>query len=639
MLLNLMRKHAKSWLIKFLVGIIAAVFIFYFGYSFKSGTGEGKVAYVNGEVITGVDYQRTYRSMLESLQREYKSVWNENLVKLFNVKGRALDNLISQKLVSQEAKRIGFDVTEKEVQEQILSYPAFQVRGRFDEGRYRYLLQNNHMKPEDFEAGLERELLQRKIEQFLGTFVTVTDQDVLDYYTYTNEKVKISFVQFLPEEYKGSVKTSDEAIEKYFQENKERYRIPEKVKVAYCLFDPKELKDKVQVSDKEIQEYYEDNPSLFKEEREVKLRHILFNLQEGASETDDKAAQEKGQAVLKKAKEGEDFAALATKHSDDPNTKKEGGDLGWMKPGDLVKVVEDAAFKLKKGEVSDLVKSPFGYHILKAEDVKEAKTRSLDEAREKIKATLETRAVFDLAYEKAQSFLDRMPHQTDLRSFASENKVTAAESEYFSVDEPIAGIGGDQKLRQSVFSLGQGDVSEILEVEGKLYLFQVTDRKPSGLPELAQVKEKVKEDLTAKLAADEAKAAGEKFLARLKAGGEWQAVSKEAGKTPKTTEFFSRQNPATELGYDQELLEAAFTLSQKKVYPEKVFENDQGVFVVRYEGSESIDQAKFDEDKEKYRKSLENARQRVLLQNWLQGLRKKAEVKILIRPDQEGLEF
>ena len=103
MLLNLMRRHAKSWLIKFLVGIIAAVFIFYFGYSFKTGTGEGKVAYVNGEVITGVDYQRTYRGMLESLQREYKSVWNENLVKLFNVKGRALETLINQKLISQEA--------------------------------------------------------------------------------------------------------------------------------------------------------------------------------------------------------------------------------------------------------------------------------------------------------------------------------------------------------------------------------------------------------------------------------------------------------------------------------------------------------------------------------------------------------
>lgn len=219
MLLNLIRRHAQSWLIKFVVGIIALVFIFYFGYSFKTATG-GKAASVNGEAITGADYQKTYRSMIEALQREYKSVWNENLVKVFNVKGRALESLIVQKLVSQEAKKMGFQVTEKEVQEQILTYPAFQSRGRFDEGRYRALLQNNRMKPEDFEAGLERELLQRKVEQFLGTFVTISDQDVLDYYTFSNEKVKISFVTFLPENYKGSVNPSEEEIQKHFQENK-----------------------------------------------------------------------------------------------------------------------------------------------------------------------------------------------------------------------------------------------------------------------------------------------------------------------------------------------------------------------------------------------------------------------------------
>jgi peptidyl-prolyl cis-trans isomerase D len=639
MLLNLMRKHAKSWLIKFLVGIIAAVFIFYFGYSFKTGSGEGKVATVNGEIITGLDYQRTYRGMLESLQREYKSVWNENLVKLFNVKGRALEALINQKLISQEAKRIGFDVTEKEVQEQILSYPAFQARGRFDESRYRYLLQNNHMKPEDFEAGLERELLQRKIQQFIGTFVTVTDADALEYYTYTNEKVKVGFLRFSPDEYKNDVKTTDEGIDKYFQENKERYRIPEKIKVAYVPFDPEKLKEKDRVGDREIQEYYEDNPALFKEEKEVKLRQILFNLPEGASEAEDKAVQEKAQSVLQKAKDGEDFAALAGKHSDDPSTKKNGGDLGYMKSGDMVKPVEEAAFKLKKGEVSDLVKSPFGYHILKADEVKEARTKTLDEAREKIKTTLEGRAAFDLAYDRALSFQDRMPHQADLRQFASENKMEVRESGYFSMDEPVPEVGGDPKLMQSIFSLGQGDVSEVLDVQGKLYLFQITDRKPSALPELTEVKDQVKEDLASKLAAVEAKSAAEKVLAKLKTGADWAAVAKEGRLAPATTELFSRQSPATDLGYDQELLEAAFGLSQKKVYPDKVFENDKGVFVIRYEGSESIDNTKFEEEKDRYRKSLSQARQQILLQKWLEGLRAKAEVKILLRPEKEGMEF
>ncbi|MBW1998132.1 MAG: SurA N-terminal domain-containing protein [Deltaproteobacteria bacterium] len=185
MLLSLMRRHAKSWIIKFLIGMIAVVFIFYFGYSFRAREGV-KIAYVNGEVIAGVEYDKTYRNMLQTLQREYREVWSDNLIKAFNLKKRALEKLIDEKLVSQEARRIGLDVTEKEIQERILSYPAFQFLGRFDESRYRFLLQQNRMEPEDFEAEIGRELLREKIAQFLTSFSLVTDREVLDYYTYSN---------------------------------------------------------------------------------------------------------------------------------------------------------------------------------------------------------------------------------------------------------------------------------------------------------------------------------------------------------------------------------------------------------------------------------------------------------------------
>jgi peptidyl-prolyl cis-trans isomerase D len=632
-----MRKHAKSWLIKFLVGIIAAVFIFYFGYSFQSDTGS-KVASVNGEPITGVDYQKTYRNMLESLQREYKSVWNENLVKLFNIKGRALETLISQKLVSQEAKRIGFEVTEKEIQEQILSHPAFQVMGRFDEGRYRALLANNRMSPEDFEAGLEREILQRKIEHFLGTFVTVTEQDALDYYSYTNEKVKVGYIEFLPENYKGSVKISEETLEKHFKENQEKYRIPEKVKVAYVPFDPQGFKEKARVNEKDIQEYYNENTGMFKEEKEVKVSQILFKLDEDAPADQDSKVREKADSILKKIRGGEDFAALARKHSEDPS-KKDGGDLGYLKPEEMVKSVEEAVSKLKKGEISDPVKSPFGYHIVRLDDVKEARILPYEDAREKIASRLVNQTAIDLAYDKAISFQDQVPYHTDLRQFASERKMAAGESDFFSMNEPIPGIGGDRKLAESLFSLQQGDTSEIMEVDGKFYMFQVIERKPSALPALGDVREMVKEDLMERLAAQEAKTDAEKLLGRAKAGEEWAVLSKEPSPKAQTTEFFSRQSPASELGYDQALIEAAFAMSEKKRYPDSVFETNKGVFVIRYEGSESIDKGKFEEEKDTYRQSLMRARQQVLMQNWLEELRKKAKIEILIPAAKEGLEF
>ena len=323
-----MRKHAQSWLIKFLVGIIAAVFVFYFGYSFRSGTGT-KIAYVNGELISGMEYQKAYRNMVEALQKEYKSLWNDALIKAFNVRGRALDRLISQKLVSQEARNIGMDVTEKEIQDQIMAYPAFQSRGRFDESRYRSLLLNNRMQPEDFEAGIEQDLLQRKAEHFLRSFLPVSEQEVLEYYIYSNERVKISFVQFLPDQYRASVKIDESSMERYFNEHKENYRVPEKIKVTYILVDPGEFKDKVKISDQQVKDYYEERIDTFKERKQVKARHILFSLPEDASEKETERVREKALSVLKKARDGEDFAKLAKTYSDD-TSKERGGDLGYF---------------------------------------------------------------------------------------------------------------------------------------------------------------------------------------------------------------------------------------------------------------------------------------------------------------------
>lgn len=633
MLLSMMRKHAKSWLIKFLVGIIAAVFIFYFGYSFHSREGT-RVATVNGDPINGVEYQKAYRNMLEALQREYKSVWSDSLVKVFNIKNRALEMLINQKLLSQEARDIGFDVTEKEVQDQILFHPAFQSRGRFDEARYRTLLLNNHMTPEDFEAGIGKEILQKKMEQLLKCFVPVSEQDILDYYIFTNEKVKVGYVQFLPDGFKGAVTPGDAAMENYFQEQKEKYRIPENIRVVSVVYDPEDYRNRAQVTEQQIRDTYDERLRLFKEEKQVKLRHILFRLEQDASDEKEKEVRAKATPVLEKARQGEDFAALAKKYSEDPS-KDEGGDLGYFVQGEMVKPVEEAAFKMKEGEISDLVRSPFGYHILKVEALKEARTKPLEEVKEQIAASLMDTVMKDLAHEKALSFLDQMPYQTDLSQFAAEHKAKARESGYFSLDEPIPDVGDNEKLKQSLFSLQKGETSEVFEVEGKFYIFQVSDRKPSALPSLEQVRERVKEDLTASLAAQEAKAAAEKLLMRLKAGEDWNAMAKETGLEPKTTDFFSRQNPASELGYDQRLLEAAFGLGEKNPYPDGVFEGEKGVFVIRYEDRQGIDKEKYQADKEGYGASLMQAKLRLLSGQWLQGLRKKAEIEILLPAERE----
>ena len=627
MLLSLMRKQAKSWLIKFLIGIIAVVFIFYFGYSFTSKD-VVKVAEVNGDYISGVEYQKAYQNLLQALQREYKNAWNDNLIKVFDLENRAFNSLVNEKLIAQEAKKLGLEVTKKEIQDRILAYPAFQYMGRFDESRYRALLQQNRMKPEEFEAEIARQLLREKVEQFLTTLMPVTDNEVLDQYTYAQEKVKIGYVQFQPDKFKKDVKMDPAGLGSFFEEHKEDYRVPEKIKVVYIVLDPETFKASVTPTDQQISEYYEDNIEKFRQEKEVKARHILFKLSKDASQEEEKKVKEKALSVLKMAREGKDFDTLAKEYSEGP-TKDKGGELGWFTKGRMVKPFEDAAFKMKKGEISDLVKTPFGYHIIKVEDIKEAHTKTLDEARPQIVETLTKTAATDMAQEKGLSLIDQMPYDVDLTKYAAEHNVPVKEGDYFSQNETIPGIGGDAKLKQSLFSLEKGEVSDLVESNGKFYIIQVVDKKPSYLPKLEEVRKKVEKDFIFHLAEIAAKSKAEEFLSQLKEGKPWDELAKKYQLTPKSSGFFTRSDTIPDIGYDPQLQEAAFDLGEKKRYPNQVFENEKGVYVIRWERKEGIDEAKYQEEKQDYRQSLTMAKDQILIGDWLENLKKKAVIKDL----------
>lgn len=625
-MLSLMRRQAKSWLIKFLIGIISLVFVFYFGYSFTSSRAQ-KTATVNGDVITQLAYDKEFRDMVESFRRQYQGAWNDNLIKVLDLKNRALQNLINRKLISQEAEKLGFQVTRAEIQKSIMAYPAFQVEGQFDGRRYQALLNQNRMKPEDFEQGIAQELLQEKLQQFLLTFLPVTDQELLDAYTLSHEQVNLAFIQMKPDRFAATLKTSPSAVEAYFKAHQEDYRVPEKIKLAYITIDPAEFKDRVTVSGQEIKQYYEYNMDSFNIPAKVCARHILFRLKENATKAEAAEVQKKAEAVLKMARAGNDFAGLAKKYSEGP-TGKDGGDLGCFSRGKMVKPFEEAAFKLKKGEISDLVKTSFGYHIIKAEDVQAARTKSLDEVRSQIEDTLRKNTSSDLAHEKALSLIDQMPYEVDLGKYAAVNKLAVHSTDSFSLKDPIPGIGGDEKLRESLFSLQKNEPSELIELKGKFYLFQVADRKASYLPELKDVKDAVKRDSLKHLAAEKAKSLAQNYLQELLAGKEWKKVADESGVKSQETGFFTRQGPIPKIGYDQEMLETAFHLHKNKRYPDKVYENQAGAFLIHWEGYKGIDQKKFQEEKEQFRFSLMRLKQRTAFQNWLDALRKKARVEV-----------
>jgi len=627
MFITLMRKHTKGILVKVMVGLIAVVFVFWGVYAIRERPGS-KIAYVNGDLITGLEYEAKYREMLDALQKQYKEYWNDTLVKAFQIKQRALNSLIEKRLISQESNRIGLGVTDDEVANAIFTYPAFQVNGKFYEGRYRSLLSYNRMEPADFESAIKLELLGKKIQNFIKCFFPLTDLEMMDYYSYQKEKVNIGFVSFNPRDFKGKMVVKQDEKEAYFKAHKEKYRIPEKIKIAYLVLAPSDFLDKVTIAEKEISDFYELNQESFKNPKKIKARHILLKVSPDASESEETNTKEKALSLLKRLKDGEDFAALAKKYSQGPTASK-GGDLGYFTRGKMVKSFEELAFSLKKGEIGGPVKTRFGWHIIRIDDIKNTTIKTLSEVRNQIVTTLKNDISKEIAHERALTLMDQMPYDINLATYAAQHGLAVKETDYFPKKGTIPGLGGDERLIKSIFSLKKGETSEIIEHKDKFYIIQVVDNKDSHIPKMSEVSDQLDKDVINHLSLIAAKREAESYLEELKGGADWFELAKNKGLKTDETGFFTRRENTPKIGYSPLLSEVTFSLSSQKRYPDEAFEVNNKVYIIRWLTKEDIKMNDFDKEKKSFKQMLLLTKNRRIFNAWLQSIKEKAEIKIV----------
>jgi len=627
MFITLMRRHTKGILVKVLVGLIAVVFVFWGVYAIREKPGS-KIAYVNGDLITGLEYDAKYHEILDALQKQYKEYWNDSLIKAFQIKQRALNSLIEKRLISQESNRIGLGVTDDEVANAIFTYPAFQVNGKFDERRYRSLLNYNRMEPADFESSIKLELLGKKIQNFIKCFFPTTDMEIMNYYSYQKEKVNIGFVSFNPRDFKGKTEVKQDEKEAYFKAHKEKYRIPEKIKIAYLVLDPSDFLDKVSITEKEISDYYELNQERFKNPKKIKARHILLKVSPDASESENKETKERALSLLKRLKNGEDFAALAKKYSQGP-TASRGGDLGYFTRGKMVKPFEKLAFSLKKGEIGGPVKTRFGWHIIRVDDIKEATVKTFSEVRNQIVTIIKNDISKEMAHERALTLMDQMPYDIDLATYAAQHGLTAKETDYFPKKGAIPGLGGDERLIKSIFSLKKGETSEIIEHKNKFYIIQVVDTKSSHIPKISEVSDQLDKDFINHLSLIAAKREAEGYLEKLKGGADWSELAKIKGLETDETGFFTRGDNIPKIGYSSLLSEVSFALSSQNRYPDEVFVVNNKVYIIRWLAREELNQESFDKEKDSFKQMYLLMKDRRIFNAWIQSIKEKAEIKIV----------
>ena len=636
-MLGFMRKHARSSFIKIIFWMIIVVFVFWGVGVMVAGSGEkmNVAATVDGEPISLQTFARAH----ERMQRVYRELYKENLtpqlLAQLNLGQRALDDLVTEMLLKREASRLGLQVTDDEVRETILDIPAFQEGARFDRTRYLNALRASRLTPAEFEESQRETLLVTKLEGLITDGLTVSDREVQNLYDLDNEKVDLHFVKVPFASFKDASTVSDTEVADYYEKNRERYRKPDAVTIAYVAYAPEAFAEKVPVDEQAIKDYYDAHQSDYEQPERLHLQHILFTVPPNADAAAKDAIKAKATALLASARgaDKDAFADLAKKSSEDALSAENGGDLGVVARGALEQPLEEAAFRLEVGEVSDVVESSRGFHILRLEEKVPGGPKPLDEVHDEILKELRSRGADDVARAALAADLDKARAGTSLDDLAASHGLTVAISKPVSRGQLIPGVKSSTMLN-SALVLESDAVDEVMDPEPPYYLFKVKEKTASTIPPLDEVRTAVVETLTRDKTRDAARAAADALLESARKSGGVDALLSEArakGYTVDTTGPFGRNEAIPKLA-PAPIRDQVFALTPASPLGQKPFVVSDGAVVIALKDRLPADPAGLtDEKKQALRDQAVSRKRQDVLEAYRNELRERAE--ITVNPD------
>jgi peptidyl-prolyl cis-trans isomerase D len=480
---------------------------------------------------------------------------------------QVLDQLISEKALEIEGDRIGLKVTPQEETDRIKKYLPTAFNGDTWVGRERYtaLVQSGTgMSVQDFETFVRQQLLEEKFHSLLTDGITVSDGEIVTEFRRKNEKVTIEYALSKPADLAATINPTDAELSAYFDKNKSHYQIPEKRSANYALLDLEQLKQHTPVSDQELHAYYDQHIDEFKVENRVHVEHILFKTL-GKTDAEVAEIQAKAEDVLKKAKSGANFEDLAKKYSEDTTASK-GGDLDWIVEGQTVPEFEHAAFSLPKGAISDLVKTQYGFHIIKVLDKETAHTKSFDDVRAQILPIVQEDKVNAEAGKLSDQMASavRQSNRQTIDALAKKFDLQTGSTPPVSATEPVGDLGSAPDLQQTLFSLRQGDISAPIRIGRGTVILSLKDIQPAHQASLAEAHDAVLADYRKENSVSLAKSRADELAKRTRAGEPFDKAAKELGFTVSTSQSFARTGQVGDLGSASQF-DAAFTMPADKV--------------------------------------------------------------------------
>lgn len=530
-MLTEIRNRATGWIAWFIVILITIPFALWGVNEYFAGASNINVAVVNGEEIN----QQTYRYALEqrrsTLTRMLGGNVDPEMINSPEFKRGVLDALVGEVLLSIDADSQGYRISDEQLSTFIQTAPQFKRDGKFAPDLYESAVRTQGYGLADFEQRLRQQSMIDQIRVGFSDSALVTDFALNNLLRLALQRRDFAYATINPEQFVERIQVSDEAIEKRYQEHAEHYQEPEKVKVQFVQLAVADISENVSPDEAQLRQAYDDNRDRYRTPERRSVSHILIKVPSDADQSTQDAALEKAKTLADQARAGEDFAALARQHSEDPGSASKGGDLGVMAKGVMVKPFEDAVYRMREDEISDPIKTRFGYHIIKLTELVPESVQSFEEARAQIEREQRKRLAEGQFIEQAETFRNLVYEQPEsLEPVAEELGLSTQTTDWFSRDDGT-GIAENARVRDAAFSddvFIEGLNSETIELDvNTLVALRKLAVEPSKQKPLDDVRATIIEELKREQAQKKVIEMAESLLATLKQGGDWDSVLAE----------------------------------------------------------------------------------------------------------------
>ncbi|WP_199611459.1 SurA N-terminal domain-containing protein [Flocculibacter collagenilyticus] len=558
-MLERIREGSQGVAAKIVLGFVIITFALAGIGSYLGQSSDVPVAIVNGENINQAQFEQAYQNERARMEQQFGQMFSqlaadESYMEKF--RQGVVDRLINDLLQDQAAKELGLRVSDEAIKESIVKMPEFQLDGKFDNDRYLAVLRQAGFQPSAFRDYLRTEMTRRQLGQAVAVTSFALEGEVKAQEALAQQVRHVEYATIDANQFKDAVTPTEEALQEHYQMNSTQFETDEQVKVEYVELNAADIAKNIEVSDEEVQQYYEENLANYKTEKKVRASHILIEFGD-----DEDAARKEIEAIQDELKSGADFAELAKAKSQDTFSGEQGGDLDWFEKGIMDPAFDEAVFELSEvGDYSDIVKSEFGFHIIKLTDVNDSETTELAEVKDKIAAELKQAQATEQFYDLQQQLSELSFEVPDtLEDAAVAINADVKETAFFSKNTAPAALS-NPKVINAAFSeqvVQENLNSDVIELSDEhVIVLRMVGHKPARTKSFDEVKEEVTAAVVQQMANEKASELADSIIASVKSGSELETAVTTHNLTLEKVEALTRQDNA--VNYD--IKQKAFSL-------------------------------------------------------------------------------